>query len=267
MNDPFTYTIDELARVRERPAPTIYDEEEEDLVTRKAWDRLVKIIPELENFRRFDAHETKYLYHEAAKDLFKRIGRLKKEGKNKWQIKEALEKPGGLDTILGKVGSHEEAVQAGGGSQKVIDIDYEEVRKPVSNEPTSTRGWEEAVEGYKAAVEAAKREADAKDKTIQALAEVNRGLKQRLLQLPAGRSPEEIKAALEAKEEQAKELVQLRKESEGKDTIIKVKDEAIQRFRQRLVLLDEYTRIKRKWWKGKRLREIVNQLSRLEAES
>ena len=211
-------------------------------LSRKYIDRCYEVMPFLEDFRRKSPERNKYFYNSAAFSIFQHIASLKQEGHDRHAIKRRLEKDGlgNGESDLGK-GREEE-----GSPQGSEGRDHAESQPPATTDTTTLI--------VQALTEANQKTLDAKDALIQKQEIKIQDLEKQRLALPDGRTPEQIKADLEAKEEQGRELAALKAASH-------VREKQAARRRQ---LLDEYEQLPR-WGRGKRKREILAQLRALDA--
>ncbi len=218
-------------------------------LSRKYIDRCYEIMPFLEDYRRKSPERNKYFYNSGAFGIFQHIASLKQEGCDRHAIKRSLEKDGlgNEESDLGKVREEE------GSPQGNEERDHTESEPPVTTDTTSAL-IQALKESNRQALAALNKTLARQDESIREKENQIQDLKKRLLALPDGRTPEQLKADLEAKEEQERELAMLKA----------VDDQREKQAARRRQLLDEYEQLPR-WGKGKRKREILTQLSALDA--
>ena len=174
-------------------------------LTRKYIDRCYKTMPFLEDYRHMSAEENKYYYNSGAFDIFQQIASLKAQHKNRQEIKEHLEKDG--------LGSRVEA-EKGDGEEEGSTLESLEQHPTYQPQmiPSDTNLWIKALQASSSqAVDALKDALAAKDALVTAKDVQIHALEERLLALPDGRTPEQIKAELEVKEQQTLEIEVLRR--------------------------------------------------------
>ncbi len=172
-------------------------------LTRKYIDRCYQLMPFLEAYRRMAADENKYYYNSGAFDVFQQIASLKAQHNNRQQIKEILESSG-----LGNQGeAEEEGREEQGSAMESLEMEPASVQPP-----PDTKLWIDALQtSSRQAIDALREAMAAKDVVIEEKDSRIHALEDRILALPDGRTPEEIKAGLAEKERQEQEIEALKK--------------------------------------------------------
>lgn len=212
---------------------SVQDLESITQVHRKYIDRCYEIMPWLEQYRRKSPEINKYLYNSGAVEVFHKIKELKDQNLDRLQIKQRLEEMG--------MGSREEGIE---------ERKDEQGRAPGSLPPSvasAPHGADLLLSEVKTLYE---RMLVEKEKRLEQQEEITSAVRSQLLMLlPEGKTAEQVRVELEAKNLQEREIETLR-----------------QREQDRKEIAAQLQALEGRWGVGKSRRELIKRLGELKNE-